>query len=420
MNSTRRSFFQTVVGTGFLGTTADRLVGNEKRGPSYAQLERAAAAPVVSSSLFKSPVKIASMELLRNGHTFLVRVRSTDGAEGIAVPNASRLRDSYPIFLNRVAPFFLGKDARELDFLVGPLGVYRYKSNYKFQGLAFWVCVAAAEFAVLDLLGKLTDKSIGDLLGGVRRRDVAVYRASGNRGNRPEEEIEYLKKLVAETGAKAIKFRVGGRMSNNADSLPGRTEALIPLVRKTFGDEMAIYADSNSSYDAYKAIEVGRLMEKYNFGFFEEPCRFDHLEETKQVADTLKIPVAGGEQEFSMRRFRWMIYHRAVDIVQPDIHYFGGFIRTMRVARMAAEAGLFCTPHMSGSGLGYLDVAHMISCIPKPGPYHEFKGNSNIPMSCDTSSLKCENGVVRVPSGPGFGITFDPVFVRNARKVTTI
>ena len=62
-------------------------------------------------------------------------------------------------------------------------------------------------------------------------------------------------------------------MSNNADSLPGRTEALIPLVRKTFGDGMTLYADSNSSYDVPKAIRIGRLMEEHDYGFYEEPCR---------------------------------------------------------------------------------------------------------------------------------------------------
>jgi L-alanine-DL-glutamate epimerase-like enolase superfamily enzyme len=286
--------------------------------------------------------------------------------------------------------------------------------------LALWVCVAAAEFAILDLLGKRTGKSIGDLLGGVRRREIAVYRASGNRGNTPEAEVEYLKRLIAETGAKAVKFRVGGRMSKNADSLPGRTERLIPLVRETFGPEMTLYADSNSSYDARKAIEVGRLMEAYDYGFFEEPCRFDHPEETKVVTDALKIPVAGGEQEFSEDGFRWMIRHRAVDVVQPDLHYYGGFIRSLRVARMADAAGMQCTPHMSGSGLGFLDVAHFASCLSNPAPFHEFKGDTDIPVSSPTSSLKCENGTIRVPSGPGFGITIDPSFVNAAEKVTAL
>ena len=97
------------------------------------------------SARLEKPVKIASMELLRNRRNFLVRVRTTDGAEGIGVPNAMHLVHTYPIFLNRVAPFFVGKDARQLEPLLWEL--YRHDDNYKYQGLALWVCVAAAEFA---------------------------------------------------------------------------------------------------------------------------------------------------------------------------------------------------------------------------------------------------------------------------------
>jgi L-alanine-DL-glutamate epimerase-like enolase superfamily enzyme len=325
---------------------------------------------------------------------------------------------TYPIFLNRIAPFFVGKDARQLKPLLWEL--YRHDDNYKYQGLALWVCIAAAEFAILDLLGKVTNRGIGDLLGGVKRREIAVYRASGTRGNTPEEEVADLKRIIAESGAKALKFRLGGRMRrDNADSLPGRSERLIPLVRETFGPGFTLYADANSSYDAKEAIRIGRLMEEHDYAFFEEPCRFDHLEETKVVADALRIPVAGGEQEFSEEGFRWMIAHRAVDIVQPDLHYHGGFIRALRVAQMASAAGLLCTPHMSGSGLGYLDAAHFVSVLDNPVPFTEFKGDTEIPVSSTTSSLRCERGIVRVPSGPGFGITIDPAFVREARPATT-
>ncbi len=417
MRSSRRSFLGTAIGAGVILPTGQARAGDDVRA-TYEKIDQAASAAILNPELWPQPVKITSMELLRNRHNFLVRVRTADGAEGISVPNAMHFVHTYPIFVNRVAPFFVGKDARGLEGLLWEL--YRHADNYKYQGLALWVCAAGAEFAVLDLLGKLSGKSIGDLLGGVKRREIAVYRASGTRGNTPEAEIEDLKKIVAESGARALKFRLGGRMRNdNADSLPGRTEKLIPLVRETFGKEMTLYADSNSSYDVAKAIEIGRLMEEYDYGFYEEPCQFDHLEDTKAVADALTIPVAGGEQEFSEYRFRWTIANRGLDIVQPDLHYHGGFIRSMRVARMAHAAGLLCTPHMSGSGLGYLDAAIFASCIPNPVQFTEFKGDTDIPVTSDTSSLKCENGIVKVPSGPGFGITIDPAFIRESVKVTT-
>ncbi len=385
---------------------------------SEEQLAAIAAKPILRLDGLSKPVTIKSLELLRNGSTFLTRVRTADGAEGLAVANDSRLRELYPVFVRRVAPFFVGQDARRLEDLLTEL--YRHASNYKLQGIGLWAPQAAAEMAILDLLGKLTNQSLGNLLGGVKRTEIAVYRASGNRGNTPEEEVEYLQELVQQTGAKAVKFRLGGRMSNNVDSLPGRTESLIPMVREAFGPDFTLYADSNSSYDVKNAIRIGRLMEEYNYAFFEEPCPFDHLWETKQVADALRIPVAGGEQEFSLRRFRWAIANRVVDVAQPDLHYFGGYLRTVRVARMANASGMPCTVHMSGSGLGYVDVCHLASCIDDPGPHQEFKGESNVPVTCETSTLRCENGIVRVPSGPGYGVTIDPAYVDEAIVVKTV
>ena len=381
-----------------------------------AAIESALATPVLRRSLWPDAVPIASIELLRGGDQFLVRVRSRDGATGVAVAHPDVLESTWPILIQRVAPFFVGTDARDLELLID--GVYVANSNYKWQGLPFWVPVASVEFAILDLLGQVAGKSLGEMFGGVVRRDVAVYRASGNRGNSPEAEIAYIQQLVGETGAKAIKFRLGARMRYDEASTR-RDMALIPLTRKTFGDDMTIYADANGSYDIPTAVRIGRVMHEQKLAFLEEPVPFDYYDETKHIADDLTIPVAGGEQESSMRRFRWMIEHRGVDIVQPDLFYFGGLIRSIRVARMAAAAGMPCTPHMSDGGLGYLYVAHYASCVPNAGPFQEYKGrDEGLPVFSDTSPLVSVKGLLRVPTGPGLGVTIDPSFVSKARRVS--
>ena len=183
---------------------------------------------------------------------------------------------------------------------------------------------------------------------------------------------------------------------------------------------MTIYADSNGSYSTEKAIEVGKLLEEYNIDFYEEPVPFDWYEETRQVADNLKIPIAGGEQEPSLHQFRWLIGNHALDIVQPDIFYFGGMIRSMKVALMANALGKVCIPHISGSGLGYLYMMHFVSVLPNAGPYHEFKGfNPNIPIQCETSNLTTNNGSIKVPTGPGSGIEIDPEYIAKHKSVTS-
>jgi L-alanine-DL-glutamate epimerase-like enolase superfamily enzyme len=379
--------------------------------PIYAKLDAVLKEPVLKRQLFSTPVIIETLELLRLNDSFICRVRSKDGAVGLSVANNSQQRSLYPIHVNRLQPFFIGKDARDLEALLEE--VYVYQSNYKLQSLALWVPLATIEFAILDMLGRIANKSMGQLVSDViHNPTVKVYRANGERDVTAEAVMENLKKQVVESEAKALKIKIGGRMSH-VEYPAGRSEKLIPMVRKEFGDQMVCYADSNGSYGVEEGIKFGRLLEEYKFAFYEEPVPFDWYEETKAVTDAVNIPVAGGEQEASMHAFRWLIANDGLDIVQADLYYFGGFIRSMKVARMAAAVGKVHTPHISG-GLGYLYMIHFVSAIPNAGPYHEFKGLSqDVPFECKTSNLGTTDGVVVVPTGPGSGIEIDPAFIRK-------
>jgi L-alanine-DL-glutamate epimerase-like enolase superfamily enzyme len=383
----------------------------------YARLDAILKEPVLKRELFPDPVIIESVELLHLGHQYLCRVRSKDGHEGISVSNAEQMASLYPIFVRRIAPFFIGKDARDIEHLIPAVTVH--DSNYKVQGLAIWVPIATLEFAVLDMLGKMANRSIGLLISDkIHNPSISVYQANGERDNPAEEVIEHLKRDVEISHAKAIKFKLGGRMSH-AEYPPGRSEKLIPLVRKTFGDEMIISADSNGSYTVAEAIPIGKLMQEYKYAFYEEPVPFDWYEETKRVSDALEIPIAGGEQEPSTHNFRWLIANGGLSIVQQDMFYFGGMIRCMQVARMANAFGKQCIPHISSTGLGYVYMMHFVSSIPNSGPYHEFKEfNSELPYHCASSSLRSDAaGVIKVPTGPGLGVEIDPNFLKRCEIV---
>jgi L-alanine-DL-glutamate epimerase-like enolase superfamily enzyme len=414
MKLTRRSFAKSTLAAGATASLAGCLPAAQTAKTPTSLVEEAGAAPVLNLDGFNAPLKIASIELFKKGPDHFVLTRSADGAVGISVTN-TRAGYLHPILEHLVIPCFVGKDARDLEQLIDD--VYLYQSNYKMANLALWCPLAWVEFSILDMLGKAAGKPLAELFGGRIRPEVAIYAASGNRNTTPAEEIDVLKKHIAETGARAVKFKVGGRMSNNADSMPGRSEALVKMVRGELGDAVAIYADANGSYDAAHAIALGRLMEDHGIDMFEEPCPFDWLEETREVADALSIPVAGGEQEPSLRRFRWMIENRAVDVVQPDLHYYGGFIRTARVARMAAAAGLTVVPHMSGGGTGYVEVIHFASFTPNAGPFHEYKGDVEKSGTWYDPPLRLKDGVINAPEGPGLGMTIGADYLKDAQKI---
>ncbi len=382
----------------------------------FSKIDKALSKPVIDKSKIKESIIIKSLELKRFKNNFICEVISTRGQRGISIGNSDKLQSIWPIFYSRLQPFLIGKDVRNLEDILE--SIYVYKSNYKFQNLALWVPWATIEFAIMDLIGKVENKSIGKLIGHLHNPKISVYRANNFRGKSAEESIELIKENVFSSQAKALKFKIGGRMSKNKDYPRGRTEKLIPLVRKTFGDDMKIYADSNGSYNVEEAIRIGKLLEEYNYDFYEEPVPFDWYEETNEVSKKLSISIAGGEQEASMRNFRWLIGNRALDIVQPDMFYFGGIIRSIRVARMAEVLDIPCVPHISGNGLGYLYMMHFVSAIPNAGPFHEFKGfNDQIPFECNTSELKSNNGIVEVPTGPGLGIKIDPDFIKKHKSL---
>src|SRR5271168_3979402 len=398
----------TAAGAQFLNAPRHGLPGTLKE--RYAKLDAILKEPVFKRDLFPDPVIIESIELLRNKKQYLCRVRSKDGHEGLSVSNAQQMEVLYPMFVKHIAPFFIGKDARDIEELVPAVTVY--ESNYKAQSLAIWVPIATLEFAILDMFGKMAKRPIGLLISDkIYNPKINVYQANGERYISPEETIEHLKRDVAISHAKAIKFKLGGRMSH-VETPPDRSARLIPMVRKTFGDAMVISAVSNGSYGVEEAIHIGRIMQEYNYAFYEEPVQFDDYDGLQQVADALQIPIALGEQEPSTWNFRHVLAHNAVGIVQQDMFYFGGMVRCMRVARMAAVLGKQCIPHISSTGLGYLYMMHFVSAITNSGPYHEFKEfNNDLPYTCATSTLRSDdNGVIKVPTGAGLGITIDPAY----------
>jgi len=291
MKTNRRKFISTAV-TGSMAAAAMPLSFYGAKTKSngsvsdvksrYSKLDEILKIPILKKELFATPVFIETLELLRFGSSFLCRVRSKDGAEGISVGH-NDLSILFPIFLRKLQPYFIGQDARELDLILER--IYIYSFNFRYNGISLGLPLATIEFAILDMLGHIANKPVGQLIGEIHNPEVAVYVATEFREKPLEEHLDLIKKAVAEYDANALKVKVGYQYAGTKDihypGVPGKTEKLIPLLRKTYGDKMALYADSNGYYDVKEAIRVGRLLEEYKYGYFEEPVMYDHFEDIK-------------------------------------------------------------------------------------------------------------------------------------------
>jgi L-alanine-DL-glutamate epimerase-like enolase superfamily enzyme len=371
--------------------------------------------PVFNLHQFSAtPIKIESIDLLAAHNRYFLRTRSTDGAEGLI--ETKDMVDYIPILAHRVRKHFLGKDARDLEHLIDE--VYATNSNYKLAGQEFWCPVAYIEQSLLDLMGKSLKKPAGELLGGVLRKEIPVYLSGSGRDTTAEEEVEIYVREQERTGAKAVKFKIGGRMSDNYDATPGRTDKLLELAQKKLASKVTLMADANGSYDAKNAIELGKRLQEMKYLWFEEPCPWEELSETKRVADALEMKVAFGEQDSSLWKFQYMIDNQVIDIVQPDLNYNGGFVRAAKVARMARKVNMWICPHDTQTGAATVNILQFAATTPNIGPFMEYVSRKQPKKeSWYSPNFDIKDGVLPVPTGPGMGLQFDPDFVKSATVV---
>ena len=359
-------------------------------------------------------MKIKSIETFCNSFVGFVRVTAEDGVQGWGQLSPYNADISATVMHRQVAPWSLGRDAFDIAGLVDLIP----EREHKFPGSYICRAIGGLDTALWDLRGRREGKSVCELLGGMPRR-LRAYASSMKRDITPGDEADRFVRLRDRHGFDAFKFRIGAECGHDVDEWPGRTEEIVPTIRKALGDDVALLVDANSAFSPRRAIEVGRMLEANGIGHYEEPCPYWELEQTKQVRDALDLDVTGGEQDSLFPIWRRMIDMVAVDVVQPDVCYMGGIVRTLRVAEMAAAAGLPCTPHSANLSMVTLFTMHLLGAIANGGKYLELsiEGPDYYPWQDGLfrkSPYDVVDGHVTIPSEPGWGVEIDPAWLERA------
>ena len=421
MKNTRRNFLKTAA----LGAAAIQLAGpgrtiagrKKRRGSNKRSIIRLLSGPYdpkiyYQTNMKKTGLKIQSVETFTSGNVSVVRIATDDGAEGYGQISTYDADISAMIMHRKIARHALGKDPADIEAIVDRC----IEANYKYPWSYVCRALSGLDTAIWDLLGKREKKSVCELIGG-KRRPIVAYGSSMSRSIKPKDEAERLVKLRDTKGYRAFKIRVGSVNGHDRDQWPGRTEELVPTVRKAIGDKVSLLVDGNSCYTPPRAIEVGKILEDNDVCHFEEPCPYWELEWTAEVTKAINVPVAGGEQDNDLAQWRRMIRMRAVDIVQPDMLYVGGLARSLRVAAMAAEANMPVVPHSANLAMVTLFTLHFLAAIPNAGPHLEFSIESaGWTKDLFYPALEVRDGKVAIPAGPGWGVTVNPKWLESAER----
>jgi len=359
-------------------------------------------------------MKIQKIETFCNQHVGFVRVTADSGAQGWGQVSPYNADITSQVLHRQVAPWSLGQGVMDIDALADRVA----EREHKFPCAYLYRAIGGLDTALWDLQGKLAGKSVCELLGGTPGR-LRAYASSMKRDITPADEARRMLALRDKHGFDAFKFRVGAECGHDVDEWPGRTEEIVPTMRRALGDSASLLVDGNSCYSPARAIEVGHLLQDHGIGHFEEPCPYWELEQTRQVREALSLDVTGGEQDCYLPMWKHMIEMHAVDVVQPDVCYVGGIARTLRVAKMAAAAGLPCTPHSANLSMVTVFTMHLLRAIPNAGKYLEFsiEGEDYYPWQeglFTHAPYDVRDGHVTVPDEPGWGVEIDPAWLQRA------
>ena len=255
-------------------------------------------------------------------------------------------------------PVLIGADPWDTELLWQHM--YRATMAFGRKGVAM-VAISAVDIALWDLLGKSAKQPVYRLLGGRTKPRIPVY--ASRLYSTPLPELANEAEKYKAQGYKAMKLRYGWGPVDGAAGMH-KNVALVRTVRETVGDDVDIMSDAYMGWTLDYAKRMLPLLEPYNLRWLEEPVIPDDIHGYAELKRAGRIPIAGGEHEFTLHGFRELVEARAVDYIQFDTNRVGGLTQARKIAALAE--------------------AHQIPVIPHAGQmhnYHVVMASLNSPMA---------------------------------------
>ena len=324
-----------------------------------------------------------------------------------------------------LAPLLIGQDPLLIE--AHWQRMFAHARQYGRRGLVL-NGISGIDIALWDIAGKVAKLPVWKLLGGSRDR-VEAYASGGF-----YQEGKGVDGIAAEAegyrarGFRGMKMKVGRNPSTQThlrqlignpqfcEVHPEEDIARVAAARKALGPHAKLMVDVNCAWSPAFAIEMGRAMEPYNLYWIEEPVATDDVDGSAEVARSLHTPIAGYETETGLYGFRQLIDKGAVDIVQLDVAWSGGFSEGRRIAAYAQAHHRMVAPHAFAGAVLLVASLHFAAAIPN-GLVLEWDQNPNaIRDELLKEPLRLESdGTVKAPERPGLGIELDRAAVDRYR-----
>lgn len=267
----------------------------------------------------------------------------------------------------------------------------------------------AVDTAAWDALGRLTNLSVGRLLGGRARDRVTPYASSGFVTARNDlGELRACAEAAVGNGYLGMKIKVG--LGLREDVRRAQT------VREVLGPDRALMVDFNGNCTADVAARILDALEELDLAWAEEPVPPEDLDGLRRLADRTRVPLATGEAVYTRHGFRALLDARCVDVVQPDIGKMGGLTEAHFVTGLARMHNVRVSPHCWAGAVTLASTLQLLAATPDyphpsvaPEPlWLEYdQGENPLRDRLAGGPFPVKDGQVEIPDEPGLGITVD-------------
>ena len=357
----------------------------------------------IRASVHRLPIYLPRFdEPTEHRHHVLCEVETDGGHVGHGMTARFLTRAVASALNHDILPAVRDMDPRDLEAVHERVGqVVSERGLMTGVNLAVLSCL---DIALWDLAGKAAGRTVAQLLGG--HRDFATVYMTYGFGNYDRDQLaELALELIAE-GYTRIKMLVG------VPGLGWREDAArVRHVRDAIGDAVELALDANEGYSGSDALKLCRAVEDCNIAWLEDPVRNNDVRDLKHLRRHTAIPLAAGQMDGHSARFRQYLENDAIDILLPNPMFNGGITETRRVACLAQ---IYEKPLSDAGGATYFSLHHVAAF--RNGTHVECHFKSRyLEENLFVGAPKPIDGRLRVPGGPGFGLTINRDLLKDTR-----
>jgi L-rhamnonate dehydratase len=328
----------------------------------------------------------------------IVEVFTDDGHVGVG--NAALA----PIVAKQVIdlylkPLLIGQDPWNIERLWQHM--YRKTMAFGRKGIGM-VAISAVDIALWDLLGKSAKQPVFRLLGGRTKTRIPVYASRLYSVELSELAAEAMR-YKAE-GYQAMKLRFGWGPADGAAGMQRNLE-LVRTVREAVGDEIDVMADAYMGWTLDYAKRMLPLLEPFHLRWLEEPVIPDDIRGYAELKSYGRIPIAGGEHEFTLYGFRELLEAHAADYIQFDTNRVGGITQARKIAALAEAHSVPVIPHAGQMHNYHIVMASLNSPMAEYFPVVDVEVGNELFWYIFEGEPKAENGSIDLSdNAPGLGL----------------